>query len=120
VFLFLVLSVLVVLLWIFAIMMFRVLSKCETSEDPISKTLYFAKLKFTRLTLLSSIVFLFSMIFLIVWVLGVAVFPGFLGWYLYVIAPVFWNLSPSLMAAVLFLGMTNWKAFKSIYCCRKD
>ena len=103
-------------------MMYRVLSKVVPSKDPISVGLHFAKLRFTRLTMFSSIAFLFAIFFLFVWVIN-SLFSGILSWYVFVIVPIFWNLSPSILVSILFLGMTSWKNFKSTYfccCIKKD
>eukprot|EP01080_Neovahlkampfia_damariscottae_P008223 gene8223-48_t len=119
VFLFVVMIIIVVSLWIFSIWMFRILCKASPSDDAVSKTLYFAKLKFTRLTLLSSFAFFASMIFLSIWILN-SVLAGVFSWYVYTILPVFWNLAPSMTAGILLIGMTNEKSLKETYfCCFK-
>ena len=93
IFIFTAMIVLIILLWIFSLMMYKILSKASLTDDKVKMALYFSKLRFTRLTMVSSVAFLFAIFFLLIWVFNY-ISTGMLSWYVYVIIPIFWNLSP--------------------------
>jgi hypothetical protein len=100
-----------VLLWIFTIIMFRIIAK--TSKDTMEKALYFLKLKFTRLTLILSLEFIANILFILFMVV-VILFQGEILWELTLLIPFLHFFLVFIQIMVIFLGLTNWEGFKNI------
>jgi hypothetical protein len=100
-----------VLLWIFTIIMFRIIAK--TSKDTMEKALYFLKLKFTRLTLILSLEFIANILFILIMVV-VILFQGEISWEVSLLIPFSHFILLFIQIMVIFLGLINWEGFKNI------
>eukprot|EP01080_Neovahlkampfia_damariscottae_P003144 gene3144-5460_t len=103
-----------VLLWVYTVRMFSILS--VQHDNFRDKLKYFFQLKFSQLTILLNISNFITMIFVAVFCAGFF-FPGTFSWELTLFSPYLLYCCILINVLIILFGMTNWRNCRQIYCC---